>query len=155
MVDARIQRLLKIRNVQLTAARSKLAKSEEALRLAQEARALAQGRFDVVLGDSLAQGECVVDDLIEGRAKVEWEARLLNEASMRTARAHEVREGHAEESKVMSLKMRQAESMSEAALRAFQEDEARRDRARIDEFAAGKSGAQQRSSPKQEERYKR
>jgi hypothetical protein len=140
MVDARIKRLLKIRNVQLTAARSKLAKSEEALRAAHEARAFAQGRFDVVLDDSLTPGDCAVDDLIESRAKVEWEARLLNEASVRAARAHEVREGHAEESKVMSLKMRQAESMAEAAMRAFQADEERRDRARNDEFAAGKTG---------------
>lgn len=136
MVDARIQRLLKIRNVQLTAAQSKLAKSEEALRAAHEARAFAQGRFDVVLVDSLAPGEFVVDDLVERRAKVEWEARLLNEASVRATRAHEVRDEHAEESKAMSLKMRQAESMSEAALRAFQEEEERRDRTRNDEFAA-------------------
>jgi hypothetical protein len=149
MVDARIQRLLKIRNVQLTAALSKLAKSEEALRAADEARAFAQGRFDVVLVDSLSPGEFVVDDLVERRAKVEWEARLLNEASVQAARAHEVRDGHAEESKAMSLKMRQAESMSEAALRAFQEEEERRDRARNDEFAAhGGSTKWREGSPK-------
>jgi hypothetical protein len=144
MVDARIQRLLKIRTVQLTAAQARLVKSEEAVRHADEARALAEGRFEVVLGDALETGSCAVDDLVERRAKVEWEARLLNEARRIVAQTHELRDDHAKETQSMSLKMRQAESMAETVARNFSEEEARRERMRNDEFASGKTPRSER-----------
>ncbi len=134
--NARFGRILRIRSMQHTAAQMKLAKSEEALREAEAITRQAQDRLEEVADDASVKGDFSVEDLMESRARVAWEARRLKEASHSEVQASSKRNEHARASQTMALKVRQAESMNDAALIEWQAFESRLERIRTDELSS-------------------
>jgi len=114
----------------------KLAKSEEALRDAEAITRQAQDRLEEVADDASVKGDFSVEDLMESRARVAWEARRLKEASHSEVQASSRRNEHARASQTMALKVRQAESMNDAALIEWQAFESRLERIRTDELSS-------------------